>query len=46
MSYLADNSDVLFKFVYWRSAVDVQPAAEQLLRLTSRLIIAVNSQIT
>ena len=46
MPFLLDYSDIFFKFVYWRSAVDSSEVVSQLIRFISRLLTAVHSQIT
>ena len=46
LPFLAEHSDILFKFVYWRSAIDGLDVLSQLLRCSSRLLTAINTQIT
>jgi len=43
---LADFSDVFFKFIYWRVAIDCRETVDVLFNFTSRLIIATNCLIT
>jgi hypothetical protein len=43
---LRDYSDIFFKFVYWRAGLDSRETVDFLLRFVSKVVVAVNYEIT
>ena len=46
MTFLSEYSDIFFKFIYWRSAVDSSEVISEILKFTARVLTAVGEQIT
>lgn len=45
-TFLADNSDLLLKWFYWRTVIDPQEMMGALLKFTLKIVMAVGSEIS